>query len=80
MVIVYYMYTVLSLCCSWYSVLPRLDAVISCRIKKAVVGVTEPNESICRSVLSLDFVAHVWIYSLGLVGLVFLIFFIIHAK
>jgi len=25
---------------SWYSVLPSLDATISCRIKKAVVGVT----------------------------------------
>ena len=26
---------------SWYSVLPSLDATISCRIKKAVVGVTQ---------------------------------------
>jgi len=26
---------------SWHSVLPNLDATISCRIKKAVVGVTE---------------------------------------
>ena len=26
---------------SWYSVLPSLDATISCRIKKVVVGVTQ---------------------------------------
>ena len=26
---------------SWYSVVPSLDATISCRIKKAVVGVTQ---------------------------------------
>ena len=26
---------------SWYSVLPSLDATISCRIKKAVVGLTQ---------------------------------------
>jgi len=31
---------------SWYSVLPSLDATISCRIKKAVVGVTQLNQSV----------------------------------
>ena len=30
---------------SWYSVLPSLDATISCRIKKAVVGVTQGRSS-----------------------------------
>jgi len=26
---------------SWYSVLPRLDATIDCRVKRVVVGLTE---------------------------------------
>ena len=32
----------------WYSVLPSLDATISCRIKKAVVGVTQLTAFLMR--------------------------------
>ena len=45
---------------SWYSVLPSLDATISCRIKKAVVGVTQLITALVSIHSSMTFLADMY--------------------
>jgi len=45
---------------SWYSVLPSLDATISCRIKKAVTGVTQLITALVSIHSSMTFLADVY--------------------
>ena len=45
---------------SWYSVLPSLDATISCRIKKAVVGVTPLITALVSIHSSMTFLADMY--------------------
>ena len=45
---------------SWYSVLPSLDATISCRIKKAVVGVTQLITALVSIQSSMTFLADMY--------------------
>jgi len=45
---------------SWYSVLPSLDVMISCRIKKAVVGVTQPITALTSIHSSMTFLADMY--------------------
>ena len=48
---------------SWYSVLPSLDATISCCIKKAVVGMTQLITALVSIHSSMTFPADIYIYS-----------------
>ena len=45
---------------SWYSVLPSLDATISCRIKKAVIGVTQLITALVSIHSSMTFLADMY--------------------
>jgi len=45
---------------SWYSVLPSLDATISCRINKAVVGVTQLITALVSIHSSMTFLADMY--------------------
>ena len=45
---------------SWYSVLPSLDATISCRIKKAVVGMTQLITALVLIHSSMTFLADMY--------------------
>jgi len=45
---------------SWYSVLPSLDATISCRIKKAVAGVTQLITALVSIHSSMTFLADMY--------------------
>ena len=45
---------------SWYSVLPSLEATISCRIKKAVVGVTQLTTALISIHSSMTFLADMY--------------------
>jgi len=45
---------------SWHSVLPNLDATISCRIKKAVVGVAQLITSLVSIHSSMTFLADMY--------------------
>jgi len=45
---------------SWYSVLPSLDATISCRIMKAVVGVTQLITALVSIHSSMTFLADMY--------------------
>ena len=44
---------------SWYSVLPRLNTMIDCRVKKAVIGVTELITALVSIHGSLNFLSGV---------------------
>ena len=50
---------------SWYSVLPSLDATISCRVKKAVVGVAQLITALISIHSSMIFLAASLIHLVG---------------
>jgi len=47
---------------SWYSVLPSLDATISCRIKKAITGVTQLITALVLIHSSMAFLADMYCF------------------